>query len=524
MRNRTARLLPLLFFFALNVFARDTLFGPKTYTMATGAPQSFTDTFPVDLTQDCDGKADYILVIQNGDTAVASATLSLNGTPLLPQSSFKLPASSTEIPVIPLSANTLNLTLSGGYPGSSVVVTVVKQIEETVTGAAVNATLTSKQQIYSANFSISDPSDSFALVVRTGDANGANETRSFSILLNGVEIANEHDLVGNSLLLRKPVILQSDNTLSIELKSSVGDVLSATLKRELDESACGPKVFIDTPAQDTSVAAPHLVVSGHAIAANADFGVTVDDHVAQIDLAHAGSAVDPFRWVVVLDPPAGPVVLSAVAIDSKGATGSFSRSLTYAPSAELVSFQPLIDHGLAPYTATFNVTPSDAAAAIQTYDLDLDGDGVFETAGLTSLPDPVTFTYTAGIFKPQVRVTFTDGTQYVATTAVTVVTPILVDTIVRRRFGQLQDALAAQDIDSALTTVVQPSQAKYRSIWTTLFAELPSIVPQMTFRGAISIHADYADYLVTRDINGVPTEYHLSMIRNAAGLWKIADF
>jgi hypothetical protein len=52
-----------------------TLYGPKTYILQTGAPQSYVETIAVDESQRCSGKAAFILVVQNGNNVGLSAAL-----------------------------------------------------------------------------------------------------------------------------------------------------------------------------------------------------------------------------------------------------------------------------------------------------------------------------------------------------------------------------------------------------------------------------------------------------------------
>ena len=133
------------------------------------------------------------------------------------------------------------------------------------------------------------------------------------------------------------------------------------------------------------------------------------------------------------------------------------------------------------------------------------------------------FTYSKpGIYQVYLRAT-TDGITTVSRTYVSVVRAADIDSVVRLRWAQLNGAIASRSIDGAIKLFSSDSREKYRRIYGDLFEQLPSITAGMTLRGAISIHADYVDYLVTRVEDGVTRGYHLTMIRDEAGLWKVTD-
>jgi hypothetical protein len=84
--------------------------------------------------------------------------------------------------------------------------------------------------------------------------------------------------------------------------------------------------------------------------------------------------------------------------------------------------------------------------------------------------------------------------------------------------------MAANDVEAALRLFTTAAQEKYRGPLTTLVSQLPAIAAGMNLRGAISIDADYADYLFTRVENGSTIGHHLTMVRYLNGVWMVADF
>lgn len=502
-----------------------TFFGPKQYTMST-TPQTFSENVPLEASQQCNGKAAFTLVIQNGNQlgAIDSASVALNGTALLRESDFKPANATLEIPIELRSTNRLDLTLKGGRPGSSVTLSIRKEIDDVV-GAPKTYVLVEKQQVFSESVAIADPLSPFVILIQAGDAAGAHRPKAFSVSVNGSEAATEKDFVGAADTIRKSIAPQSMNVVTADVRGTPGDILKVSIKRILDENACGPKVFIDSPAESGVVRELRLLVTGHATSASKDLGITVAGRVAQIDSWHAGTAADPFRWIAVLDgAPAGALTLTAIAMDGRGTRGTASRTITYSPQPEQFSISADVDYGLAPFVARFHVKSSSSAPAVSSYAIDFDGDGAYEFTGAT-LPEPVTFSYgTAGIKRVDLRIFDVKGALHTSSAFVTVQNPAAIDSIIRARWQQLREALAAQDVEAAVHLFDASATEKYRRIYTELFDRLPSITAGMNLRGAVSIHADYADYLVTRNEDGVTRGYHLTMVRDASGIWKVADF
>ncbi len=512
---------------AIAATASTLFFGPKTYTLQAGQPQTFRESLALSDAQTCDGRAAFILTVQNGNGAttstVDSATLALNGVPLLDESSFNPTQTTIEIPIRLVLSNTLQLTLKGGHPGATLTITIHRQIEEPVASSAQD-TLAAKQQTFTQNLTIPDPTSNFALVVQNGDDSGLHATHAFSLAVNGSSIATERDLTRLVKVLRKAITLQANNTITVDASGAIGDFLTVTIKRELDESVCGPHVFFSTPAENAVVTTPQLTVTGTATGTK-DLGITVNAHVANVDLAHAGTPTDPFLWFAVIDNlNAGPITLNAIAKNGSGGMGTASRAITFAPQPEVVSIRPLITAAVAPSVAAFAVTTADQAPSMTSYSIDFNGDSVPDlTTG--TLPDPLTYNYTKpGIYRVLLNATGADGVTYSSATLIAIQSPAAIDAAVQTRWSQLRAALAAQNVDAAVHLFAPAAQQRYRGIYNNLYARLPGIAAGMSPARAIAIQSDYADYLVTRVENGTTMGYHLSMIRDADGVWKIADF
>jgi len=156
---------------------------------------------------------------------------------------------------------------------------------------------------------------------------------------------------------------------------------------------------------------------------------------------------------------------------------------------------------------------------------DFDGDGISDIAktGEASLSESA-FTYeSSGLYEAHATIVLSDGTSVDATAPVNVLSEHVVMTAATARWKQLQAALAASD-EAALTRLfAYSSQDKIRKVIARLRDRLPQL-GNATLEGAVSIHADYVDCLVTRVEDGTTFGYHLTLMRDVTGVLKVADF
>lgn len=150
-----------------------------------------------------------------------------------------------------------------------------------------------------------------------------------------------------------------------------------SVKRVLDENACGPHVEIVSPLDQATVTTARIAVSGSVIA-GPDAGVMVNGVPAAVDLTRAGTAGDPLRWYAELTGTPGPLTIEATAVNATGGRGVASRTISFAPANDTVSLLPSINSGAVPLDVAFSVDARLTSPAAS-YDLDLDGDGVYET-------------------------------------------------------------------------------------------------------------------------------------------------
>lgn len=73
----------------------------------------------------------------------------------------------------------------------------------------------------------------------------------------------------------------------------------------------GGQITIESPARNAIITSSAIYVSGTAVARSQDIGIVVNGVVAEIDLDHAGTIRDPFRWFAAVATEPGRVKLKA---------------------------------------------------------------------------------------------------------------------------------------------------------------------------------------------------------------------
>src|ERR1043165_5957952 len=110
------RYLTILVLFSCPLGAR-TLYGPRSFGQGLGAPQSYIETFSANPSENCGGRLQFVLTVENISGLVSSATVSLNGIVIMRESDFPGPVSRDFIVTL-TATNTIAVTMKGGPPSS----------------------------------------------------------------------------------------------------------------------------------------------------------------------------------------------------------------------------------------------------------------------------------------------------------------------------------------------------------------------------------------------------------------------
>jgi hypothetical protein len=259
--------------------------------------------------------------------------------------------------------------------------------------------------------------------------------------------------------------------------------------------------------------------------------VIVNDVAARVDLDHAGTKNDPFRWLADVDAPAGRVKLKArlqVPGSSEGSDtngGASTVHVQFAPVPRRFTLEAAPFSGIAPLDVTFRLR-TDPANAIARVDLDYDGNGSWDATAAAVPDDGFGFRYAvAGLRRPVARVTMTDGTVATATVIVQAQSFGTVNAVLNEIWSGFTQSLAERNVDAALQWLAGDTvRDKYRSRLTLIRSTLPELAAGMRTVHPVAIGDDVAHYLLTRTEAGRTKGYHVYFARDPNGLWKIVQF
>jgi len=500
--------------------AATTVFGPQTYSVATGGPQLFTVSLPIDSATRCDGKAVYILV--SDSAGVSSATIDVNGSTILRESDFRGGTQTLERFITLADQNSLQVQLKGGSPGATLTLQIRKEIENQA-GAGSEFVLTARQQTFRATISLSPGVNTpYVLMVSNGRPDGTGRVQSASISINGSQLLNDSSFAGVSFA-RLNTSLSGEAVIVADLRGTEGDVVSIALKRPGDESACGAaRVFIDSPAGGDRVDGAAIFVAGRATGTRS-VGVSVNGVPADLDLAHAGTTEDPFRWVAELSAPAGPLTLAA-AIQSNGGPGTGAEvvvqveDLSDAPPLRLIATP---SSEIAPAQVAFRV--ENAPATITRFQADLDGDGTFEIDG-AAIPGLSKSYDMAGLRRVTIRVSTATTVPVTAMAWVTIHDLGTLDVLLQARWTAFRTAARNGDQAGVLGSLTGRARGKYGPILAKLAPHLPGIGAELPDIELVYIRPAFAKYLLTRLEGGELAGYYVYFQPDGDGMWRIAQF
>jgi hypothetical protein len=517
------RLATLLIAFTITgiASASTTVFGPKSYSPAAGKPAAVVNALTALAPPECgDGHA-YTLVVQNGGGSappVSSASILLDGVELIGERDVRGVPETIERTIVLGPASTLSVTVKSGQPGSALSVTVVADVEKAVADPVTFA-LTGNQQHFETSVA-AEGEGPFSVTVRNGDAAGAHRARSGSVTVNGTVIAVD----ANTPLVRRLVALGAANAVTADLRGQAQDSVTITFARILGEQACGPTVQFTSPAANAVVSTAELLVRGLATG-DPSIGVTVNGVGADVDLSHAGTAGDPYPWAALLPVEPGTLQMLARATVASKKSGEATQTVVVTePPPAAFTFQLEPSTGVAPLNFAATVTADDPTL-IALWELDLDGDGLYEISSTTRPRDPRGLHATPGMRTVHARVTLSDNTTREASAVVTTVAFATMDGLLRASWSRFRSALAEGNVDAALAELADDrTRAYYGDGLRLIQSELPRFAQGLADIKAVRLSADTAHYLLVRTEDAVDHGYHIYFVRSSDGVWRIAQF
>ncbi len=182
------------------------------------------------------------------------------------------------------------------------------------------------------------------------------------------------------------------------------------------------------------------------------------------------------------------------------------------------------EEGTAPLDATVTIT-NRGKVPFSRIDIDVDDNGKPERT-VTSLVDgkvSMVLTYNA-VGTYVLRVTAYDAANnvvYLARRKLYVYDPKALAARVGSVYTNMLRRLAAGDTSGALNAITPTMRDAYRDIFGRLGSSLPAAVQQLGGISEISMGSDFADILVTRQKADGAYGYHVLLIRDDDGIWRI---
>ncbi len=277
------------------------------------------------------------------------------------------------------------------------------------------------------------------------------------------------------------------------------------------------EIKIASPMNGQAINKERIMVKGTFKSVSRDVGITVDGIIAEI----RGN-----EWIANGVPlAAGSNTITATIQDSSGNSATASIIINTTDTSQAVRLSANITSGIAPLQVFFSTSTS--AFSPVSYQIDFEGDGVFDYTGTTF--ENISHTYTSeGFFYPTVTVTDDLGNSYSDTLAITVMNKAEIDTLLKSKWEGIKEALGSKDIKGGLSDFLEYSKERYRQAFNIIVDDLPQIISDMQNIEMIYLRNNVAKYRMNRvhDINGIlqTITYYIYFVKDAKGVWKIDRF
>ncbi len=96
------------------------------------------------------------------------------------------------------------------------------------------------------------------------------------------------------------------------------------------------------------------------------------------------------------------------------------------------------------------------------------------------------------------------------------------DTMFKSMWSNMNAALVAGDIPTALTFLDAAAQRKYEPVWQVLLPHMAEIVASYSPLRGVEIGQNVAEYGVNRTINGENRLFLIYFLKDKTGVWRLA--
>jgi hypothetical protein len=271
---------------------------------------------------------------------------------------------------------------------------------------------------------------------------------------------------------------------------------------------------ITSPTDNATISKPSVIVKG-----------TVRTSAQEVSIKVNGIVADVYgnQFVannVPLTEGSNAIIVNA--LDSNGAVGRTEMSVTAVTTASHITLSSNITSGIPPLTAYFSVS-TEIPNLIVHYEMDFEGDGVIDYTGSTFEDFNYTST-TEGIYSPTLTVTDIQGNTYSDTIAITMLNKAHIDALLKGKWEGMKEALTKGEIEGALKYFIGRSKERYRSIFSALKDQFPSILQTFVEFNIANVFDNIAEYEIVVNETGSLYSYPGIFIRGGDGIWRFNDF
>jgi hypothetical protein len=268
---------------------------------------------------------------------------------------------------------------------------------------------------------------------------------------------------------------------------------------------------ITTPTQNENVRDNRILVEG-TYEGPSNTGITVNGITALISKGRFIANNVPLE--------VGKNTLTATLTTFNGETTTHHIDITSQGTSPSLVVNASPATGLAPLSVTFEYNFNTDTWLSSLY-MDFEGDGTNDFYTRSSLTTIQHDYNTPGIYVAKMQITDNKGYVYRANTTVEVVSAEQMDNLFRHLWDEMNEALVAEEIDTALRYLNTAAQAKYAPVFEVLLPHMPEIVASYSPLKRVSISENMGEYAVTRTINGEMKIFFIYYLRGADGVWRL---
>lgn len=196
--------------------------------------------------------------------------------------------------------------------------------------------------------------------------------------------------------------------------------------------------------------------------------------------------------------------------------------MTGVQSDSPLQISPRSPQGPAPHPTRFEVAYLGDPLTISAITIDYDGDGTVDQAALNP-SENFEYTFSApGIYHPTLTLA-TGSETYTAQTTVVVQSVAELDAFLKESWNSFNQSLLEGNIEAALQKMSHSARKKYGPAYETILPYIQQGIASYSEAEAIEIHANWAEYLVTREKDGEIYGFKVRMVRGIDGIWRINE-